>query len=56
VGTDREAAAVALVLRAGAPGAEAGSEVVHSFEWGARPAHEGCEGTARASALEPEMA
>ena len=38
--SNREGAALALMLRAGGPGAETGPEVVHTFKGGAWPAHE----------------
>ena len=47
--SNREAAAVAPMLRAGGPGAEAGPEILHAFKGGAWPAHEPYESTMRAS-------
>ncbi len=41
VATDRETTAGAPMLGAGGPGTEAGAEIVHSFEGGSGPAHEG---------------
>jgi hypothetical protein len=42
------------MLGAGGPGAEAGPEIVHSFDGGSWPAHEGWEGTTRATAAARE--